>query len=327
MPVDPDTQGRIPSIPLPDPKTLARQQIDAARKLLTRDITGAPRWPWPRLDALVGPMLPPDLIVLGGLMGNGKSSLLMSLMDALAIQRIPVLYFPLEIDPQICRLHWVAWKFGLDRTKVVRQQWDLLPKHSQRLIDEALQDQDANPYIHFASPKRLAGPMLRRWLEWGVKNCGAKLVIIDHFHRLVFGEPGGGRLIRVDATEMARQLRDAARSLDVPIVAAAQLNRDGSVADAYLPPGSHRLKETSALGEEADVILMVSRTLKRGLPARWESMLRTRTLKEHEIGIPNRMTVMCRKHRLDGSAFNHDVELHVAPNGHVRSLPEDDRQE
>src|SRR5690242_8821285 len=86
------------------PEDLAEAQIAGARELLTRDLTRAPRWSWPDLDHVLGPMLPGDLIVVGALMGNGKSTLLMSQMDALAAKKVPTLYVPLEIDPEVCRL-------------------------------------------------------------------------------------------------------------------------------------------------------------------------------------------------------------------------------
>src|SRR4051812_32657366 len=65
---------------IPSPEDLAETQIEGARALLTRDLTRAPRWAWPDLDHVLGPMLPGDLVVVGALMGNGKSTLLMSQM-------------------------------------------------------------------------------------------------------------------------------------------------------------------------------------------------------------------------------------------------------
>lgn len=316
QPARPEAGSSVLSI-LPDPAALVKRQIEGARQLLTRDLTTAPRWPWPSLDRVVGPLLGGDLHVLGGEMGNGKSSLLMSLMDGLARKKTPTLYFPLEIDPQVCRLHWVAWRLNLNRTHVVRHEWKFLPKHAEEFVNEGLAEQQADPCIHFATPRRMTGAALRNWIDWGVKKCGAKLIIIDHFHRLLFNMTDGARW---GATETARELRDIARSLDVPIIAAAHLNREGGLLSKFYAPGMHRLKETGALGEEADVVLMVSRKLKPAYVGKsTERLAAVGAIDEASMAVFRRMVVTCRKHRLDGDQIDAKVELHCEL-GHVSEL-------
>jgi replicative DNA helicase len=300
---------------IPSPEYVAAAQVQDAKDLLARDISSAPRWSWTYLDALVGPMLPGDLVVVGSLMGNGKSTLLMSQMDAFAVARTPTLYIPLEIDAHVCRLRWAAWRLGLDAKMVMRQQWsEIGGAKAEKAINDALKEQEKNPYILFAPPKRITLPRMVKWCEWAKAECGARVVMLDHFHRMDFGTDTKNH--RVTVTDAVRELKDLARRLGIVLIAAAQLNRSSDPIDAYTAPILARLKETAAIAEEADVVLMLSRKLRRDLPDQWQSMLRVGQITEPELGERNAMVVTCRKHRLDDSAMNGRVVLAVN-NGRV----------
>lgn len=300
---------------IPSPEALAESQIAGARELLTRDLTRAPRWAWPDLDFVLGPMLPGDLVVAGALMGNGKSTLLMSQMDALAASEVPTLYVPLEVDPEVCRLRWAAWKLGLDVRHVVRQDWRQLPEGSQEAVDGVLEEQVTNPYINFATPKRMDWPAIVRWCKWAKDRAGARIIMVDHFHRLSFGQ---ANTMRVDVTEMARKLKDLGRELGLVMLCAAQLNRSNDPVDAFGPPSLARLKESAGIGEEADVVVMLSRRLKPDLPKNWTQDLKLGRLSERDICEPATMAITCRKHRLDDNALNRSMYLTV-DNGKLRS--------
>lgn len=310
-----DDEAPDPAPAIPAPRDLAATQLEAARNILTRDLTLAPRWAWPELDTLAGPMLPGDLVVVGALTGNGKSTLLMSQMDAFASKRVPTLYLPLEVDPAICRLRWAAWKLQLTVTHVLRQDWSRLPEGSKEALDGVLEEQASNPFMHFATPKRVTYAALNEWCRWAVDQAGCRVVMIDHFHRLDAGDPAN---FRVAITELARRVKDLARELGVAILAAAQLNRGADPVDAYIPPRLERLKEAGGIGEEADAVLMLSRKLRRDLPQHWANDLRLGKLTERDICEPTAMTITCRKHRIDADALNRNVGLQVE-NGRLQS--------
>lgn len=293
---------------------MAELQVEGAKALLRRDIRGAPRWVWPDLDLLTGPMLPGDLVIVGSLMGNGKSTLLMSQMDAFAEAKVPTLYVPLEVDPEVCRNRWAAWKLGLSSKHVLRHEWELLPKGAEDAIANALEEQKHNPFVHFATPKRITLKTLTAWCEWAKKGFGVKIVMLDHLHRMDFGTDTQNH--RVSVTDVVRRLKDLARDMDMVLLASAQLNRSSDPIDAYIAPVLARLKETAAIGEEADVVLMLSRKLRRDLPDQWQSELRVGRLTENDLGEPDVMVVTCRKHRLDDTATNARVLLRVE-NGRI----------
>jgi len=292
---------------------VAAEQIAGAQRILARDVSLAPRWAWADLDTLTGPMLPGDLVVVGSLMGNGKSTLLMSQMDAFADVRVPTLYFPLEVDPEVCRLGWAAWRLELPRPAVMRQDWEALPEGAQEAVRLILEEQKTNAFIHFATPKRVTLDGMLKWCQWARREFDCRVVMLDHLHRMDFG-PGPNH--RVTVTDAIRKLKDVARELGIVVIAAAQLNRSSDPIDAYSPPLLARLKESAGIAEEADVVLMLSRKLRRDMPDGWQQDLRTGRITENDLADRGVMVVTCRKHRLDDEALNGRVVLGVA-NGRV----------
>lgn len=287
---------------------VAALQVAGAQKLLTRDLSKAPRWAWSDLNTLTGPMLPGDLVIVGSLMGNGKSTLLMSQMDAFAAAGQPTLYFPLEVDPEVCRLAWAAWKIDLPKAAVIRQDWQSLGRGAQKAVHNVLEEQKHSPLIHFATPKRVTLKEILEWCQWARREFDAKVVMLDHLHRMDFGD---GPNHRVSVTDAVRRLKDLARELGLVLIAAAQLNRSSDPIDQYSPPLLSRLKESAGIAEEADVVLMLSRKLRRDLPDGWQQDLRTGRITENDLADRGIMVITCRKHRLDDSALNGRVLLNV----------------
>lgn len=296
---------------------MAYSQIEEAAAKSGLDFSDAPKWRWRALDTLVGPMLPRDLTVVGALTGNGKTIFLMSQMEAWAAAGLTVLYVPLELDPPDLRRRWAAWQCGLDWRLVARNAWDQLPAGSQTRHAEALAQQVKNAHVHFPPDRRITIPKLGEWTKRAVAEVGAKIVVIDHFHRMNFGAPGNN--YRVQVKEAASQLKDIGREYGVHVVASAQLNRDSNPLDRCMPPGEARLAETSALAMEASVILMLSRRLLETPDPTTMASLRSGHLESRSLEDPNVMMVTCRKHRDDDAARDRSVRLAVV-GGRVTDL-------
>lgn len=295
---------------------LAGDQIADATALMRRDQSTGVRWTWPELNRVMGPILPGEVCVVGALPGNGKTSFLMGQMDALAMQGISVLYVPLELDPAQCRLRWAAWRLGYPIDRVVRQEWAILPEGAEEEVARLIDNQRAMGHIQFASPKRLTIDGLTKWCEWAKGEYGARVVIPDHLHRLDVA--AGARDHRVGVTDMARRLKDLARDLELQFIVAAQLNRTSDPLDAYMAPTPGRLKESGAIFEEADTVIMLSRKLRRDLPKDWKNRLLVGQVTERDLEEPGVMVATCRKHRLDDEARDRRVYLRVV-GGRVES--------
>lgn len=296
---------------LPTPDDLTDERLANADALLTRLASArAIQWPWPKLNDLMGPLLPRDFIVVGSRPGGGKTALALNALDHWCMASVATLYFPLELDPEIMALKWAALRLRFDAAHVLRGEWGKLPAGAEAAVRQMVKDQKAAPHIQFAPLSKLTTTTLRRWCQWAQDRIGARLVVVDHIHRMDSGGAAADR--RVSTTDMVRTLKDAARELDLTVVVTAQLNRSSDPLDAYIPPVAARLKETAAIEEEADQILMLSRALKRDLPDKAKQKLQLGQFSEQDVAEPNTMLVTCRKHRLAPDALNKRVRLHIA---------------
>lgn len=289
----------------------AKQQHADALARGALDLSGAPTWFCPSLQKAVGPMLPGELHVVGAIPSNGKSAFLLTELDHLAKQRVPTLYFPLETGPVDMRREWAAWECGLDKRRVHRNQLDATERAA--LEGELARQMDDYAHIRFVKDPRVTTLRLRELVQRAVDEFGCRVAVIDHFHRLSFGEGN----FRILVTEAVRVIRDLGREMSVVMLTAAQVAQSRDPLDRYLPPSLSRLKESGGIGEEANGVLMLSRLLGR---RRVDYKLRKavesgRT--EKSLALPRVMRVTDRKHRIDDEALDTCLLLMV-DNGKVR---------
>lgn len=85
---------------------------------------------------------------------------------------------------------------------------------------------------------------------------GLDLIVVDHIHEMV--ADGKGRDRHLELGQMARDLRDTAKALDVPIIIVAQLNRSVDSRHDKTPQLSD-FREAGALEETAYTVTFVHR--------------------------------------------------------------------
>lgn len=297
-----------------DPIDLSLIQSIQAMELVTRDLSRSVKWGWPSLDELVGPMLPGELWLVGATTGNGKSTFLHNWQSNLAKRSVTSLCFPLEVEPAYFRLRSACWQVGIPMEPVLTHDWAALEATEEDVrtwLSVALDVLRKDPHLHVAPTRRVSMKDLHRWIHWGVKQCGAEVVVIDHLHRLeVVGEDAS--TYRVAMTELARELRDVARALNVVIVCAVQLNREHDPLDDYFPPMLTRIKEASAIAEEATAVLMLSRDIDPSADGAKLRAVKAKRLLPSEVERRGCMVVCCRKHRRRGSARHKSVRFRVS---------------
>lgn len=307
------------------PGELAARQVAQAFARLDADPMAVLRWPSSAMDRAFGGLVPGSVHTVAAGTGNGKSSLLMSLMDAWASQGIGVLYLPLEIDPPTARLRWASWRCGLDVEDVFERAWHDHPQaHRRRLPADAKPRLEAELAriarevpVHFCDASRIHPEGVRRWAEWGAETFGAKVVIVDHLHELDLGNQAQG--VRHVMGQAARLFNEMAKALQVVVLCAAQLNRSSDPLDAYLPPTLDRLRESSVIADVSTSVLTLSRRIRRDA----EQAEIAQAVKSRQglaaLAAPGIMRITCRKHRLRDSARDTDVLMRVVA-GRVTDL-------
>lgn len=200
-----------------------------------------------RLDAILGGLLPGQLIIVGARTGLGKSALVTQMARHVS-QTAPVLLISLEMSHyEICfrllcaeaRLPWLRVRSH----QLTRDEWVRLVEAEARLEPLPLHilDQGGRTVADVrARARRLA-------------REGLGLVVIDYVQ--LMHDPGRESR-QYEVAAISSGLKMLARELEVPIVLVAQLNRG---AEEHERPVLSDLRDSGQLEQDADVVLLISK--------------------------------------------------------------------
>jgi hypothetical protein len=206
--------------------------------------------PWPAVNSVTGGFAAPELILLGGRPGMGKTSL--ALQCAVEVARRsgqPVLVVSYEMGPvevwgQVAAQQWQLDRFRVSRGVLTRAEWDTLALG--RPVGAAW------PVVVWDGP----GPALGELVAAGVQGWQGRpwaLVIVDYIGLI----PLPGRTNRAqELGEVGRVLKDLGRRAGVPVLALASLNREVEGRNDKAPIMSD-LRDSGELEHHADQIWML----------------------------------------------------------------------
>ncbi|MGQ5522946.1 replicative DNA helicase [Chitinimonas sp. PSY-7] len=203
------------------------------------------------LDSMLDGLKPGDLIVIGGRPSMGKSALGLGIALKNGLDGNSAQYNSLEMQAaKLCK-RAIAGVSGVCLT---------------RMKTGNMQETDYSAYA-FASTKLSDAPI---WIEdrsgqtveriaanarKQKRKRGMSLLVIDHLHLIpVKGDNRAVALGRVSAG-----LKELAMELGIPVVLLAQLNRDSAKAGSSRRPTLTDLRDSGAIEQDADVVILVHR--------------------------------------------------------------------
>jgi replicative DNA helicase len=215
------------------------------------------------IDNMTGGFQRGDFHVLAGRPGMGKSALAITTARLQAEAGHNVLFFSLEMNRHDITRRAVADAIWNERDPIKYRNMKLgkvSPEQQQRVTEAALafaklpikiDPQDGLTLSRIAARARKEQQKLER--------LGQTLdaVYVDHMHIVAPSNRYQGRPVQ-EVTEISNGLKALAKELNVPVVALAQLNRGVESRDNRRPAMSD-LRESGAIEQDADVILMMFR--------------------------------------------------------------------
>jgi len=217
------------------------------------------------LDALLGGYKRGDLVILAARTGVGKSSLLLNFARNAAIgQNGTVAFFALEMSADQLAMRLLSAEADVDATRL------RLGMHSEpeeaRIMHAIGTLGEASIYIDDSAV--LSVPEIRAKCRRLQADAGLDLVIVDYLQLLhsasQFGDNRASELGKI-----TRALKEMARELEVPVIAAAQLSRAVEARTPHIPMLSD-LRESGSIEQDADVVMFIYREDVYRTPEEWQ---------------------------------------------------------
>ncbi|MFH1619721.1 MAG: replicative DNA helicase [bacterium] len=243
-------------------KELSHEVMERIEKahMEKKSVTGVPSG-FTRFDEMTCGLQKSDLIILAARPSQGKTAMALNIAFHAAVeQKIPVAIFSLEMGKHAIFERMVcsaarADLHGIRKGYFKRESWTDLTRVMSEMAESPLWIDDT-PGLTILDirtrARRLASDIQNR----GLGELG--LIIIDYLQLL----RGNGRIEsrQQEVSDISRQLKHLARTLNVPVVALSQLNRrsEDKTREGNRPQLSD-LRESGSLEQDADLVALIWR--------------------------------------------------------------------
>lgn len=202
------------------------------------------------IDRLLLGLNPPDLIILAGRPGMGKTSFILTLAKNMAVNNnIPVGIFSLEMSAEQLMVRMISSQIEQPYKNVIGgnlndYQWKQMKDVRQRLEEAPLYIDDT-PAISTTYLRAKAKEMKIRW--------DVKVIFFDYI-QLAHGSTRGKGSREQEISEISGTCKAIAKELNIPVVALSQLSRAVESRGGDKRPQLSDLRESGALEQDADIV-------------------------------------------------------------------------
>lgn len=203
------------------------------------------------VDKVLGGMHPTDMIIVGARPGVGKTAFALSVLTALARQGKRVGFVSSEMSAQQVLLRLAAGESGISghrlrEADLADSDWPLLTAavNKMKKLDIRIYDKPSITISDVALQSK----------AWAIDG-GVDFICIDYLTRIKPTKSKGSS--HLDTSEIAIGCKNIARTLGVPVMVLAQLNRNS--ANSNRRPVMSDLRESGRIEEEADQVLLLYR--------------------------------------------------------------------
>jgi replicative DNA helicase len=249
----------------------AHEEIDKAIRLIEDFQSRKGRLPglqtgFHKLNEYTGGWKPGEMIVLAARPGQGKTALGLTFAQHALRERYDetadawkkpghvVGMFSLEMTNEQLMLRMLAAHAG-ERLQNIRQ--GTLDDHSLQKLRLIAQDMKEWP-LFLDDSSFLSITQLRSKARRMKARSGIELLVIDYLQLLRSESSQSKDNRQNEVAEISRGIKALAKELAIPIIILAQLNRRSEEAKAE--PALHNLRESGAIEQDADVVLLLHRT-------------------------------------------------------------------
>lgn len=203
----------------------------------------------PRFDKILGGLHDQNFIVLAARPSMGKTALISNVSAHIALKEGKRVGF---ISLEMSRMELIHRYFGLlGNLDVQRMRSGDLSDDDWPKLTSAVTSMNDLPLHIYEGSNMTISDIIRAATTLRHRDK-IDVLFLDHMH-LIAGNPAAGAY--QNTTQASRSLKQLAKALNIPVFAAAQLNRKLEDRNDKHPRLSD-LRETGAIEEDADVIVM-----------------------------------------------------------------------
>ena len=203
------------------------------------------------IDNLIGGFAPGQSITIAGRPGSGKTAFATNIATNVAKQGQAVLFFSMEMSSLEVGQRLIASEGNIPLREIRQPESQEVPAKvadTGRILQQV-------PFYVIDNP-RLTMAKIESTTKRMIRQHGVRLVVIDYLGLIESESPNKPRYEQV--TDISRQLKQMAGTLQIPVIVLAQLNREaGSAKDPT--PKLHHLRDSGAIEQDANIVLLIHR--------------------------------------------------------------------
>ncbi|MFA6829574.1 MAG: replicative DNA helicase [Bacilli bacterium] len=224
------------------------------------------------LDQLTKGWKKQEMIIIGARPSVGKTAFAINLLYNIAKKGTPVVFFSLEMNAVSIGLRLLEKTAGLSDTEINNMEYlkgsskDQILINAKNDLDKAnatklvrgMQEINKLPFYIDDTPNGQMSSIAAKCkkLKNLIPNLG--LVAIDYLGLITSPSKANSSSRQQEVSDISRQIKELARTLDLPIIALSQLSRDTEKRDDHKPQLSD-IRDSGAIEQDADMILMLYR--------------------------------------------------------------------
>ncbi len=244
------TGDRIETKPVRHAKDIVHQAINHIERLHENQgkLLGL-SYGFPDLDKMTQGMRGGEMIVIAARPSIGKTSLALNIAEAVAIdQKIPVGVFSLEMSSESLMVRMICSRARVNLRNI--NEGFLSERDFPKITGAAGRISAAPLYIDDSSGlsvMELRAKARRMYVQYGIK-----LFVIDYL-QLLHSTNQRCQNRQQEIADISNGIKGISKELDVPVIVAAQLNREME-RDKRKKPRMSDLRESGAIEQDADLI-------------------------------------------------------------------------
>ena len=241
-------------------KDMALEAMDQIEKLIIdkNPVKGVPTG-FSEFDAKTGGLRKGDLIILAARPSQGKTAMALNIIQNALDKGHAVAMFSLEMSwyqiyqRMVCSAAQIS-SWQINNGSFPKARWRELASKIEKLGKQSFSVDDS-PAITITEI-RMRSRRLARELKKEGKELG--LIVIDYIGLIKSGK-AKVESRQQEVSEISRMLKELARSMNVPVLALSQLNRNTEKGRIDNKPQLSDLRESGSIEQDADVVALIHR--------------------------------------------------------------------